>query len=99
MADIIKGHYADWDADPRNPESWHFHPKKANTRLGYADVLQQLFDNGMEGNLYVQLYRVPDEFPYDADNDVILLEPEDALKILAHWCGYHLFDDEGKDVV
>ncbi|MCD7929054.1 MAG: hypothetical protein LUF86_02720 [Clostridiales bacterium] len=96
MSEIIRGQYANMDSDPPAPESWHFYPKKKGGKVGYADALQELFDQGMSGNLYVQLYRVPDEFPADVDNDVVLLEPEDAIKFLADWCRYTLHDEKGE---
>ncbi len=93
-----KGQYADFDGCPPTPESWHFYPRRKSGNLGFSDVVRELFDQGMEGNLYAQLFKVPGEFPADEPNEVVLLEPEDAVKILADWCGYTLHDREGRPV-
>lgn len=92
------GRYVDCDACPENPVSWRFFPKRKSNKVGFADALQELFDQGMDGNLYVQLFQVPCEFPADADNNIELLEPEDACKMLADWCGFKLFDRDGKQL-
>ena len=92
------GRYVDCDVCPENPVSWRFFSKRKGGKVGFADALQELFDQGMEGNLYVQLFQVPCEFPTDADNNIELLEPEDACKMLADWCGFKLFDRDGKQL-
>lgn len=97
-ADRYSGRYADFDTCPENPVSWRFFPKWKGGKVGYADALQELFDNGMNGNVYVQIVRVPEEFPAEADNNMELMEPEDACKILANLCHFKLFDQNGKEL-
>ena len=97
-AEKYSGKYVDCDVCPENPVSWRFFPKRKSSKVGFADALQELFDRGMGGNLYVQLFHVPHEFPADSDNNVELLEPEDACKLLANWCGYKLYDSNGKQI-
>ena len=48
-ADRYSGRYADFDTCPENPVSWRFFPKRKGGKVGYADALQELFDNGMNG--------------------------------------------------
>lgn len=93
------GRYVDIDTCPENPISWRFYPKRKGGKVGFADVLQELFDQGMSGNVYAQIFRVLDEFPVDADNNVELMEPEDACKLLAGWCGFSLYDRNGNQLV
>lgn len=97
--DRYAGRYVDSDTCPENPIAFRFFPKKKTGKVGYADALQELFDIGMNGSLYVQFFRVPEEFPLNADNNVELMEPEDACKMLAEWCGYKLYDRNGKQLV
>lgn len=87
------------DICPENPISWRFFPMKKGGKVGFADIVQELFDQGMEGNLYAQVFKVPGEYPVDADNNVELMEPEDACKILADWCGFKLYDRSGNQLV
>ncbi len=96
--DRYSGRYVDCDSCPENPVSWRFFPKRKDGKVGYADALQELFDQGMSGNLYMQLFIVPEEFPADADNNMELMEPEDACKLLAKWCGYMLHDRNGNQI-
>ena len=97
-ADRYSGRHADFDTCPESPVSWRFFPKRKGGKVGYADALQELFDNGMNGNVYVQIVRVPEEFPAEADNNMELMEPEDACKILAGLCHFKLFDQNGKEL-
>ncbi len=93
------GRYVDCDVCPENPVSWRFFPKRKSGKVGYADAIQELFDQGMNGNMYAQIFRVPEEFPACADNNMELMEPEDACKILAEWCHFKLFDSKGNQIV
>ena len=96
----IKGRYTDYDSCPENPISWRFFPKKKSGKVGYADAIQELFVQGMGGNIYAQIYIVPlDEFPLGIDNNVELLEPEKACEMLARHIGYKLYDQNGKQLV
>lgn len=97
-AEKITGTYADMDADPKDPVSWRFLPKRKNGKLGFADIVQELSCQGMAGNIYAQVFKVPEEFPSDETNIVELMEPEIACKILAQWCGYTLYDCKGKKI-
>ena len=94
-----KGRYVDMDTCAESPISWRFFPKTKNGKVGYGDALMELFDQGMDGCLYVQIIRVPGEFPIYAQNTMELMEPEDACKILAEWCRYKLYDSKGKQLV
>lgn len=93
--DRYKGRYLDYDPCPEGVVSWRFFPKKKGGKVGRADALQELFDCGMEGGLFVQFLHVPGEFPVDADNNMELIDPDTACKLLADWCRFNLYDQDG----
>lgn len=97
--ETFDGKHVKIDTCPENPVSWRFLPMKKNGKVGFADAIQELFDQGMEGNMYAQLFRVPEEYPVHEQNTVELMEPEDACKILAEWCHFTLFDSKGNQIV
>lgn len=97
--DKTVGWYAAFDNSPKSPVSWRLFSKRKNGKLGRSDVIAELFNQGMSGNMYAQIFLVPEEFPCDTDDTIELLEPEDTCKILAQWCGWTLHDKSGKQLV
>lgn len=93
------GRYTKIDTCPENPISWRFFPMRRNGKVGFSDVMKELFDQGMSGGMYAQLFRVPEEFPEGETDTVEIMEPDTACKILAEWCGFKLYDRAGKQLV
>ncbi|MCC8079245.1 MAG: hypothetical protein LIO57_04175 [Oscillospiraceae bacterium] len=76
------------------------YPKKKHGKLTHEDIVRELFDWNLGGEMFVQLVRTPsDEFPVDVEPFVDLLSPDDAVKVLLDWCGWTgtLCDYQGRE--
>lgn len=99
--ELCRLRYLKSDPCPPNLVSWRFYPGKKGGKITESVVVQELFDQGMDGNLYCSILKVPSEWPTDDlyPEYVDLYEPEAALKILAQWCGVQVIDKDGKRLV
>ena len=84
---------------PDDVVTFRFVPNKKNGKVVVTDIIKELFDNCMSGNLYAIVFKVPEEYPSDLPEVVDLYEPEDAAKICARWSGYKLIDSNGNEVM
>lgn len=89
----VAGRVLSFDADPPDPVSWRFYPR-GRARTTEANVVKELFEQGMNGNIYVHFIKVPDECPAEWDDATDLYEPEDALRMLKQLCHEEMSKDE-----
>jgi hypothetical protein len=68
---------------------------KGNKKVDQNDVIQELFDIGMWGELYALFLRMPDEYPANLKVTEIY-SAENAIKILGDWLGYTVLDRKGR---
>lgn len=92
------GEYAradnDWD------ECWRFRSVDGRKTLTVNDIRRELFENGMGGNIYAVVIKVPEEFPLKEDDEdyIDVIDDWQAAELFADACHYKLTDSLGKVV-
>lgn len=91
-----EGQYLKSDLCPEGDAGWTFHPKKKNGKVDVTDIVRELHSQGMTGNLYALLLKIPEEWDYEQLEGIDVYDDYVAAKILANACHYTMYDDQGR---